>query len=965
MIDHLDTFLRLILPWEPESQNLYKSIMWKFPVDPIKQQAGPPLANYAAQDFLELKRLIQTRIQKPFHDVWICLATQRVAMTDTRTRDGFPKAIRQIPNLVGLKSIWLDIDVKPDAYPDQVAAGVALFNFIEAAKLPMPTMIVKSGSGGFHVYWCTAEQMTVDAWKVLALALRDAALDKGLMIDPQVTANAAGVLRVPTSVNWKSGTPMPVELCVPMDESFPVYTYAQLSKSLVGYIGQTVNMGTKTGSGTTYTQNFTAGLGGTAPPIILDDVAVSCPMTADALGRGGAGDPEPLWNLMMLMASFTDDPIVDAHRLSSGDQRYTRAETDRKIQEKVNARANNPNLGWPKCAQFAPLNPHCRTCPLLVQGKSPLNFAIQPQTSQTPGAPAVGDTLVPQPYWRDVNGHVWRTFTDDKGVTSNINMIDREIKDAFIDEANNQLVFKTVIMSKEVWAIVPAGSTAQTAPLIRALGTAPSGGINIHSSKHKKVGDFFVAWITHLQAQKKTISVSSYGWSDDMKAFTFGDKTFTSAGVERSYQGKAFNVHFREVGALKPWQDAMQLIYGKAALEIIVASSFAAPLTALLGSVSSVLSVYSAASGVGKSTGMKLAQAVWGHPISGMSSLDDTINSVKKKIADLKSLPAYWDELITSDSTQRIVDLVFAFTQGKAKSRLTANSEQMEANSFVTMFAIASNHGVGSRLYQDTSGTEAGGLRIFEVEANSHAMTHTLTQANQLIGNLSTNFGLAGAVFAEKLVTDRATVEKTLAHVAAHLDKNHGFDQKERYWRATMVVLLSGAMLANHYGLTTFDIAGMERRLGLELERQRDRLMEKADTTMSSSSSVLDLLNDLQGQLQGKQLVVTDIIPHGAGQPHHIQVIETDVTRLSDVWMQVGVTDGRIRMKARRFDLWLMERGQNPDNIRKMLGQHFFVRTGKLSIGVGVPMLNSIASGAAGRSTCIDLTPLTSHSATD
>ena len=32
------------------------------------------------------------------------------------TRDGFPKAIRQVPNVVSLKSIFLDIDVKDDAY---------------------------------------------------------------------------------------------------------------------------------------------------------------------------------------------------------------------------------------------------------------------------------------------------------------------------------------------------------------------------------------------------------------------------------------------------------------------------------------------------------------------------------------------------------------------------------------------------------------------------------------------------------------------------------------------------------------------------------------------------------------------------------------------------------------------------------------------------------------------------------
>ena len=58
MIDHLDTFLRLLFPWESEHQQLYKSIMWKFPQSDATK--GPPIANYATQSYGDLKRLIQT-----------------------------------------------------------------------------------------------------------------------------------------------------------------------------------------------------------------------------------------------------------------------------------------------------------------------------------------------------------------------------------------------------------------------------------------------------------------------------------------------------------------------------------------------------------------------------------------------------------------------------------------------------------------------------------------------------------------------------------------------------------------------------------------------------------------------------------------------------------------------------------------------------------------------------------------
>ena len=157
-------------------------------------------------------------------------------------------------------------------------------------------MLVKSGSGGLHVYWCTVENMTPEQWKPLAFGLRDAAQHYGLKIDPQVTVDyVAGVLRVPTSLNWKTGTPQPVQLVVPMNEEFPVYTYVDLEAALAAHIN-VANMKTGTGTGPTgaagqRSANFGAGVNSQAAPISLDDVAAVCPLTEDTLNRGGAGRP--------------------------------------------------------------------------------------------------------------------------------------------------------------------------------------------------------------------------------------------------------------------------------------------------------------------------------------------------------------------------------------------------------------------------------------------------------------------------------------------------------------------------------------------------------------------------------------------------------------------------------------------------------------------------------------------------
>ena len=140
-----------------------------------------------------------------------------------------------------------------------------------------------------------------------------------------------------------------------------------------------------------------------------------------------------------------------------------------------------------------------------------------------------------------------------------------------------------------------------------------------------------------------------------------------------------------------------------------------------------------------------------------MSTLADTTNSMMKKIADLKSLPVYWDELRTKDQLEKVIDIVFQVTQGKGKARLNKDITQAEAPSFTTMFVVASNYGIGDTVYSQTELTEAGGLRLFEIDAIPLRSTMANHDANQLMIPLQRNYGGAGAVYAEWIARNKAT----------------------------------------------------------------------------------------------------------------------------------------------------------------------------------------------------------------
>jgi len=944
----LETFLSLVFPWNPEHVTLWKGVTWSF----IANNGQKAFANYAAQDRPGITHLIESRAGRTSTDVYVALGTQRMVTMEKKTVDGYPKAERKANNIVSFNSIYLDIDVgKKDAYATIEDAFAALDDFVDQIGLPDPTMEVLSG-GGLHVYWCTKDPIPIVAWNPLAAGLRDAALAYGLKFDPQVTVNSAGILRPPSTWNHKTFPPKPVTLMA--DSSLIQYDYQQLVGALSPYVGPTAGMKATQMSAQAHAraQNFGAGVG-QAPPVGLDDVIRVCPTIEDIAKRGGDGDAEPLWNLALMLASFTEDPVNAAHRLSNGDGRYVPAETDKKLHEKITARAQNPAIGWPQCLSFSQLHAACQTCPLFAQGQSPLNFAKKLAPAM-PVIPVGTDPLMPPGYWRDMHQHVFTTLTDEKNKQSNtIDLLNYPITDAGIDAATGHLVFRTEVSGVDKWGFANIHSNLTPTPAAQAMA---SQGVYISPAHYKPARDFLVAWINHLQAVKQTKTPASYGWTDDGAGFTFDQTVYTRGGKDLVFRGATHDVRFVAKGDLKPWQDAMRLVYGNATLETAVASAFAAPLIELVGSTSVVVSIYSALSGIGKTTSMMLAQAVWGNPRTGMSALADTTNSVMKKIADLKNLPIYWDELRTADQLEKVIDLVFQITQGKAKARLNRDISQQAAPAFTTMFVVASNYGISDTVYSQTDGTEAGGLRLFEIEAEQRTSTQfTDLDARLLQKTIEQNYGNAGAIYAEYIAVNRDTIVKLMVAVSKELNDRHQLSPKERFWAMTIASLIVGAAIANHAGLTKFDVPAITACLDDTLARMRQTLKVQEYTTLTSPGAGSDVLADMIADIRGRHLLITDRINYGAGNPLLVDASATgDITRLTDVWMQVGDKDGRVRVRTKPFNKWLRDHKLQPAQILKLLEKTYFVHRSKSSLGSGVPFLDATSKY---RSECIDLTP--------
>ena len=286
------------------------------------------------------------------------------------------------------------------------------------------------------------------------------------------------------------------------------------------------------------------------------------------------------------LAAHTSDPQDAAHRLSKGHAEYDPEATTKKLEQKqIAIRAGN--LGWPECAKFH--HAACQTCPLRAHGKSPFHFA---QPNVPPIQPTEDDDeIMPQYYFRNKDKHVIAQLADGRYFT----VIGYPLLDAFIDGETNEPVIKYAAAGKEQFGTISLAKQTNVG-FAEAWTKATR---NTMLLNPKPLSGFMMSFVGRLQelGTKRTIRSTGMGWDGD--SFVF-DEVYMPTGTKAVYRSREIiDLNYHREGELQPWQDAMdKVIYGNTPLEILVASSFAAPLVSLMVPYSLILSVYSPASGL-------------------------------------------------------------------------------------------------------------------------------------------------------------------------------------------------------------------------------------------------------------------------------------------------------------------------------------------------------------------------------
>jgi Domain of unknown function (DUF927) len=741
----------------------------------------------------------------------------------------YPSAIRQTPNLAACKNLYMDIDVKPGAYATTKDALIALKEFVAQSKLPNPTIIVGSGTGGLHVYWTINVAFDVDEFRRMAAQLVAAGTQHGLMFDQQCTNDATRLLRIPGTWNFKGGPgtdgrPVKLLYCAKEDIDIDVMR-AALSQFKI------VHQRAKANPESNLNDDLTAR---TYPPIHLDDVAQDCPFIKHTLETGGEGYSEPIWKHTISLACHTDDPEGDAHRLSSGHDDYTIEGTDAKLGRAQQDRALR-GIGPPLCATLLHDGvAQCPTCPHRDLGTTPLSLPLRRVNGHTHANFTTNKNPnsidLPPEYYRGVDDLIYFNGVADDGSPKVTLVFEYQIipsSGAMEAGSSYKFMFDTVQGEKQVNKKFDCAATSNNVAFAQAMHAQ---GLPL-TMDPKNPRLFMANYLKQLQKSKDTlISVPAFGWSQDHKGnlgFAYAGKFISSEGEFKATKPGEGVENYRVAGDDTIWTGLMNIILTteRPDLAVMVATTFGAPLVGMTGEHGFLMGLWSTESGIGKTTSLVSGEAVWSKPIVG--GLNDTVNYTFAKCATLRHLPIYIDEIKGEKQTKAMVELVFQLTGGREKGRSGRGGEMRVVREFETLCAYASNGSLVEAVREHHQGTDASWLRMFEMQAivKPNDNINFTSEVQQRLTQLRLNFGGIGAKYAKYLGENQEKIAKALLLFQSKLAREIGADpQVERFWIAAMSTTMMGAYLANALKLCSFPLNEMKAYLVGEYHRMKQEM---------------------------------------------------------------------------------------------------------------------------------------------
>ena len=794
---------------------------------------------------------------------------------------------RTAPNALYMKSLFVDIDCgggKP--YLTKQAAATALDTFLQETKFgAMGNPWVVTSGGGLHVYWPFTEDTPIAQWRSVAENFKRLCRKHSLHIDFTVTADAARVLRVPDSFNWKiKGKPRKAKLMV----EGGTFVFADVAAALKVQIN---------GEAVAEPIFNPASIPGirpkrqTASQVRLIENSITRFKTIMLRTEGGSGclqlrhyvenakqeGMEPLWRGLLSIAQKCVD-VTKAAKWLSGLHPYDEGRMEQKLREIkgpyscVKLDGENPGL-CEKCPNWGKITNPLALGRELATDNTTKEITLLPESSSS-GEPVLPNQIKvtrptpPRGFSYGKNGGVYREMeVEDESK----NVIKKQVLvlpyDLFVVDLLNvnkeHYVFMLatrpegpVQISLQQKAVVSKDDTVKALAAQNIVAAYGSG-------NDKNLFDYVRACVEAVSSNKNAINVpNSYGWQPD-GGFVAGGKIFMPDQTVRQIPmpGLENLTHATTPkGTLETWRKYPEMLIAKGLYDVLAIGcgvGFGSPLMEFTGLDGLTFHAGSTESGTGKTVALELAASIWGHPRDYRVGKSTSAVAMQQRAGLLRNLPLLSDEITSKNrrDAEWFPEFVFDLSEGRAKERMEsgANKERLNTSVWSLMAVLSSNTHMMDYLTGGRKHSSEGEMRRMLEWVTNETLSWEVHEV-EVIKTLRYHHGTAGDVYAQWLTLNRSTAMAVYQSVYQRIRAEFKMTNDERYWHAGVACCVAGCILAGSKYANVVNLPIQHIIISLKV------IVEKARQTVRSNvRTAEDILNAYIREFYGKFIVVRAI----------------------------------------------------------------------------------------------------------
>ena len=868
------------------------------------------------------------------------------------------KRIRTQENVSSCRSLYDDFDVGSDDLKKYTTRKDALADIVKLATALQLTPTITSSGGGYHCYFSLDQDIDKKTWEELSTLKRNITTHLGIKADRAVDLDSARILRPVGTHNRKTNTPVEVQL-IKKGKQYPLET---IRNKLEGYIkdNKVVAIPIKNKA---IANPFAAALGDypTADANIVADHCFAIREFRDKKGN----IPEPHWHRAIGVVKHCENGEELIHEWSKGHGGYSREETQTKIDDWA--------VGPTSCAEMDALLSCKKECPMAGKCKFSIQLGHKEEVTlvveETQPENSVPQSTVPVvegqtiPYW-PTRGFRWngkslsRSIKDADGVVhwrafcrSFIYPINR-IKDS----EGTWVVHWRAKEKNGSWRefFMPTSELASTDLMSKTLAAHEIFLVRTQKARND-MAEFAEGLIETLQGWRiETKTYSQFGWTTDRKGFIMGTKMITLKDEQEVLCDPDIppdiSVDFGTSGTIDDWISNIDKLYNRPGAEpfqFALCHSMGSVLVELMGSSNwhGLPLAFTGHGGTGKSTAAKIACGFYGNPEYMERQTGEqgaTLNAVIKRIAIMGSLPMLLDEF-SGRQPDELTRTGYALANGRDKERLGSNGKfatvggQWYKNSFIT-----ANDSLHENISKLPAGyrVEATQLRFFEVQLPENYRTDTFPDITQSFveNHMDNVYGEACRPFIRFVIKNHEWVRRQITAARGKFNPKSNEDNKERFYRDTIVTALVAGKIAEKLGLILFDLKSMKKWALTEVERMRE---SRKEINTDIGEHIAQFISTLPGRL-----IITKHFNDARAKTKETPM---EILRAPAVG-RVCIVDKKVYVTAKTVNDWCKDHGVAPTTMKDELdkgGYLIYAADGAPSIKCYIGSGSTVPSGQA------------------